>query len=236
MVSPNPLRIISNSLQVLGAALRLLLTASWVFAGYLLLCLLVLRLPLPILLITYWICAYSMQLFLITYRFRSTAYCLCLLLAGFIRKTYLCSAHWSWMCVCFYRWMSFALFYFLLPFAHFVLLITYWLLATTYSSAAALTLQGLLALCSTALFLPYWQALLTHSARLHGILLTAYYLLTNYYLFAYSYNTLNNHANYHVSYWQSPSHRPVFSPKPLHILLLFLHPFHFSLLSANSQI
>lgn len=69
---------------------------------------------------------------------------------------------------------------------------TYYLLVTgtTYSSAAALTLQGLLALCSIALFLPYWQALLTHSARLHG---TSYcILLSNYYLFAYSYNTLNN--------------------------------------------
>lgn len=62
--------------------------------------------------------------------------------------------------------------------------------ATTYSSAAALTLQGLLALCSTALFLPYWQVLLTNSARLHG---TSYCILvSNYYLFAYSYNTLNN--------------------------------------------
>lgn len=69
---------------------------------------------------------------------------------------------------------------------------TYYLLVTgtTYSSAAALTLQGLLALCSIALFLPYWQVLLTHSARLHG---TSYcILLSNYYLFAYSYNTLNN--------------------------------------------
>lgn len=62
--------------------------------------------------------------------------------------------------------------------------------STTYSSAAALTLQGLLALCSTALFLPYWQVLLTNSARLHC---TSYcILLSNYYLFAYSYNTLNN--------------------------------------------
>lgn len=94
------------------------------------------------------------------------------------------------MYMCFYRWMSFALFYFLLPFAQFALLITYWLLATTYCSAAALTLQGLLALYSTALFLPYWQVLLTNSARLHG---TSYcILLSNYYLFAYSYNTLNN--------------------------------------------
>lgn len=98
---------------------------------------------------------------------------------------------------------------------HAALLITYWLrplltataclfayyLLLVYCLLAALTLQGLLALCSIALFLPYWQALLTHSTRLHGILLTAYYLLTNYYLFAYSYNTLNNHANYHVSYW-----------------------------------
>lgn len=121
---------------------------------------------------------------------------------------------------------------FLLPFEHFALLITYWLLALHTVLQLHLHFRFCL-LCAQLLyfFLIGKPCLLTlhvcTSARLHG---TSYcILLSNYYLFAYSYNTLSNHAYYHVSYWQSPSHRPVFSPKPLHILLLFLHPFHLSL-------
>lgn len=57
-------------------------------------------------------------------------YCilLCLLLTGFIRKTYLCSADWYWLCVCFLPFDVFCFILFLLPFEHFALLITYWLL------------------------------------------------------------------------------------------------------------
>lgn len=128
-------------------------------------------------------------------------YCilLCLLLVGFLRKAVLmlCSLILDVRVL-----LPFDVFCFILfPSSICALCSTYYLLVTgtTYSSAAALTLQGLLALCSIALFLPYWQTLLTHSARLHG---TSYcILLSNYYLFAYSYNTLNNHAYYHVSYW-----------------------------------
>lgn len=161
-----------------------------------------------------------MQLFLITYRFTSTAYCFAYyLLALYVKLTYALLIDIGCACVS-YRLMSFALFYFFchlntLPYllhtgyCHYIqfcslltglrLLHAYYL-HPCYCLLAKRTLQLFAGIVLTDLFLPYWQALLTHSARLHGILLTAYYLLTNYYLFAYSYNTLNNHANitYHT--------------------------------------
>lgn len=116
--------------------------------------------------------------------------------------------------------------YWLLP-LHTVLLITYWFTSTTCSFAYYLLVTATtncycmlicLLLTPSLLFTGctytsgfacfvlncFISSLLANPA--YSLYTSARHnpyciLLTNYYLFAYSYNTLNNHANYHVSYW-----------------------------------
>lgn len=179
-----------------------------------------------------------MQLFLITYRFMSTAYCFAYyLLALYVKLTfallidigcaYLLAVWALWLILLRLPFEHFALLitYWLLP-LHTVLLITYWLTSTTCSFAYYLLVTAttncycmLICLLLTPsllftgcthtsgfacfvlyCFISYLLASLAYSLCTSAQHNPNCILLTNYYLFA-SYNTLNNHAYHHVSYW-----------------------------------